>query len=566
MASAKKGQLTRYCRILQWIEDKDNDLACAIRDLCLDNMLVPRGGSPGVTFLYPKEKEYRDEIVRKAYSNDADDAVELIRSLIIPVAFHGTDDFKGNPPVGSHLGVKYEVKCVSEEGVDLVGGVKLTPADDFHPLTKCKDELAVWYVDAGRLPLSGKSYNAPQMVNRSRILRVTGRGEEISRREKLALTAEIAFKDAINNTNSDPYLVIVVSILHWLSKNQTELYMKLLPIIDWCPFITFYLLVQPYKKAAPEGYLIPDNILYGDTGAAWNDDTPTVSNYATAYESIMNSIAGQVETSAVDSGGELVVARVFSDQSSVKAEIEAVRMDILTTSTLEASINKIQEKYANLRIGNTMGGLSAVYPSATIAALPGSMSIWMDEFRFVIFAQLAQALKTRNPQGIDSVVEIGKILEIIRTKWPGNNYDAERQITRSINQGESNQGASALDANKLYLLKFWVNSSTFLHFAGPAGGQSGSINYNGPGSAQVYNNFDWVAMNLLRSNNRSVAIGGGRNARSYYGGPRPSQSYKGGQQSPARSYHGGHHQNQSYKGGQQSPARSYHVQPNLNLQ
>ena len=564
MASAKRGQLTRYCRILQWIEDKDNELACAIRDLCLDNMLVPRGGSPGVTFLYPKEKEYREEIVRKAYSDDADDAVKLIRSLIIPVAFHGTDDFKENPPVGSHLGVKYEVKSVAEGAVVLAGGVKLTPADDFHPLTSCTGKLlAVWYVDAGRLPLSGESYKAPREVSRSRILRVTGGDGGISRRVKLALNTEKDFMEGINQPmTSDPYLVNVVSILHWLRINQSELYTTLLPLLDWSPFITFYLLVQPYKK---DGYLIPDNILYGDTGAAWNGDTPTVNSYITEYESIMSSIAGQAEKTAVDQGGDQVVARVFSDSDSVKAEIREFRTIILAKTDLSECIVEIQNIYASLRVGDTMGDLSAVEPSATIAATPGSMSIWMDEFRFLIFARLAQALTTRNTQGGVSVNEIGEIIKDIRTDWPGNNYDAEIKITKPI----INQGVNVLNSDRFHLLRFWVNSSAFLHFAGPAGGQSGSIYFNGPdSSAQVFNNLDQIAESFLRSNNRPVAIGGGRNARSYHRGHQPckapARSYHGRQpcKAPARSYHG----LQSYNGGQQAPARSYHMHSNLNLQ
>ena len=36
MASKKKGQLTKYCRIFQWVQAKDPDFAGAIRDLCLE--------------------------------------------------------------------------------------------------------------------------------------------------------------------------------------------------------------------------------------------------------------------------------------------------------------------------------------------------------------------------------------------------------------------------------------------------------------------------------------------------------------------------------------------------
>ena len=85
-ASKKRDHLTKVCRIFQWIEGKDERFASAIRNLCMEGALSPGHSSPGLTFLYPEDAAYRAEICDKAYSDDADSAVTMIKALIIPDA------------------------------------------------------------------------------------------------------------------------------------------------------------------------------------------------------------------------------------------------------------------------------------------------------------------------------------------------------------------------------------------------------------------------------------------------------------------------------------------------
>jgi hypothetical protein len=43
----------------------------------------PGRNANGITFLYPKEKAYRQKIVNAAYSTDPNVAVDMIKSLVL---------------------------------------------------------------------------------------------------------------------------------------------------------------------------------------------------------------------------------------------------------------------------------------------------------------------------------------------------------------------------------------------------------------------------------------------------------------------------------------------------
>ena len=118
MASKKKS-LARHCRIFQWVEAQDPEFAAAIRDLCLEGTLAPGKKGNGVTFLYPNDPAYRGEIVALAYSDEADKAVRLVESLIVPDALHKASEFQARK-VGSRLGVPFTVESVSGEVAEWV--------------------------------------------------------------------------------------------------------------------------------------------------------------------------------------------------------------------------------------------------------------------------------------------------------------------------------------------------------------------------------------------------------------------------------------------------------------
>src|SRR3990172_7321550 len=129
MASKK---LQKYCRIFQWVDAKDSDLAGAIRDLCMEGALSG-GRHSGATFLFPSPG-VRKQIVKDAYSADPEKAIRLIEAHIVQDAVRTAAEFRKG--VGSRLGVALEVESGAGSSVVLKGGAKLKVAEDFHPLRK----------------------------------------------------------------------------------------------------------------------------------------------------------------------------------------------------------------------------------------------------------------------------------------------------------------------------------------------------------------------------------------------------------------------------------------------
>src|SRR3989344_3112871 len=117
MASKKTPKISKYCRIFQWIEEKEPRLAYVIRELCLEGHLSPSGRFPGITFLYPKDEKYLDDIIDK-FNSKPEEAEKIILSLIIPDALITGSDFTKNP-IGSRLGIKYTVEKADSDKVML---------------------------------------------------------------------------------------------------------------------------------------------------------------------------------------------------------------------------------------------------------------------------------------------------------------------------------------------------------------------------------------------------------------------------------------------------------------
>jgi hypothetical protein len=495
MASKKKGQLSKHCRIFQWVEAKDADLADAIRALCLEGTLSPSGRSPGVTFLYPKDKAYRDEIIDKAYSDEADEAAKLIESLIIPDALLQGADFQRRP-VGSRLGVKYDVESADRGKVKLASGVELVPADDFHPLARREGDLAVWIISKGRLPLSGESYRAPAPERRAKNGGARHGGDaSLNNRQLLAANTEGEFDRCMKQDKCrthNPYLAKVVSLLNFLKAKAGDVLLKVMPVLDYDPVVSFYLLLEPYKTRGD--YLIPDSILFGD--GAWNG-ADAYGNAVEEYKAVFRSMPGQEAMSATDSqSGQPVVPYVFRDRASVAAQIDVVRQQFGDLNPRQGP-QVVQDVYAILAFQNTIQGMGPVLPDSTKAALAGSKKLWQDELRFTVH----EALQTMRQMPYSTDV-FASIVRDLREAWPGNSYSDEIRLS-NLADLKTNVGPRP----ELLLLTKFVNSTDFLYMpVAPevVGGAWGSMD---PTDWQVYNRNAVALGNLQRTTGMIRAAG-----------------------------------------------------------
>jgi hypothetical protein len=487
MASKKKGQMVKQCRIFQWLEAQDPELAGAVRELCLDRLLEPPPGH-GVTFLYPQEKAYRDEIVDATYSADPESAIKLVESLIIPDALPKGADFKKRP-IGSRLGVRYAVESAEAGTVRLAGGVELVPAKNFSPFGRREHEIAVWAIAKGRLPLVGEAYTAPPRAERrgakgGRAVRGGANGA-LNNRQLLAGAAETEFDRCMRQDRCrahNPYLAKVVSFLNYLKARHPDLLLTLMPVLDYDPVVCFYLLFEPYKSVGE--YLVPEEVLFGD--GAWNG-AEAFGNAVEEYKAIFAAIPREQAPTATDPAtGQPAVPYVFRDHAAIAAQIDLVRRQFGALNPRQGP-QMVQDTYAALAAHNTIGGVGPVLPDTTLRALAGSKKLWQDEFRFIIH----EALQTMRATPYTTDL-FGSIVRDLRYAWPGDNYGRELRLSNV-----EDIRASVAPRDTLLLLGKFVYSTDFLYLAPPpeAVGEAAGSPTN-PTDWEVYNRNAAALANL----------------------------------------------------------------------
>ena len=267
MASKKKQQLQKFCRIFQWVEQKDPAFAGAISDLCMEGAL--RGGrSLGVTLLYPGA-DLRKEIVKEAYGPDPEKAIRLLEGHIVNPALHAAEDLEGG--AGTRRGVRLELEAGGGDAATLKGGAKIKKAADFTPLLK--DNITVWEVVGGVVPQEGPAYERPRRGRGGRgaeaAAAVGGAEKALSDRAGLAADVEGEYDKCMRADrcrSRDPYLAHAVSLLNFLKAAHPSTLQKVLPMVDRDPAVTFYLLVEPHKTTGER--VLRDSELFGKNG--WN--------------------------------------------------------------------------------------------------------------------------------------------------------------------------------------------------------------------------------------------------------------------------------------------------------
>lgn len=126
----KRSKSTVKNNLLNILEILDKDLFEVFDDLCLTYLLRPAHGSNGITFLYPKEKSYRQKIINSAYSANPDIAADMIRSLILQNNY--SSSFENNV---INLDQKLDIKATSEKYIVLENGLVLAFDKTFVPIS-----------------------------------------------------------------------------------------------------------------------------------------------------------------------------------------------------------------------------------------------------------------------------------------------------------------------------------------------------------------------------------------------------------------------------------------------
>lgn len=448
------------CTILSWVRQKDSEFADAIEQVCYDRALAPSVRTPQVTFLYPVDAAYRSEIVELAYGPKADDAVTMLESLTLPDVFARGTAF-GERPAGNRLKVKFVVKEARDDSVTLAGGVRLTRDKSFRPLASREGRIDVWCLAEGRAPTSGDKYEAPVPRARIRGGAVGGaaqtRADCLSARAALAAATETAYLAALcaqrRNRDApfaDPYLDRVVSLLNHLKATSPDALERVLPSLDYCPAVSFYLIFEPFKTSG-------DMLVSDDDYAAWGGAsvyTDAVAEYRAFFRTPLTAAPAR---------------------GAVGAAIDACRQSFRPGVSLP---DQVAALYARLASENAIGNVQPVLPAAAAAALGGCKKLWQDEFRFIIHAAVAKisgAFEVSQSDFIEDVVAFARL------SMPGNDYQRELRLAKKCSVVAPRFEIAALGA--------FVNSSDFLYL--PVAPEDAAEDWDGgapePSPEQMYN-------------------------------------------------------------------------------
>ena len=420
MASKKDNPDHKYCSIMKWIEEQDNDFANALKDICMENRLA------NATFLYPTDKAYRKEIIDKA-EKETEVGLALAESLIIPDVLVTENDFISRP-IGSKGGIKYEAELVGGK-VMIQKTVELAQAPTFRPLNKRTDRDAVWLIVKGKLPTTGEPFSPNSKRVKKGGAPDNGSGISSKKRSDYAQMLESKFiacacKD--NCSTQNPFLEAVVSLLNFLNEHHKEIFETIVPLIDSNPVIAFYILFEPYKLTGD--YLIPHGVLYSEDG--WNEQTQI----------------GNLKEDYLEFFTQTYPCLLYTDLDSVKSAISSARESC--GQVPPKAIPKVTEIYSQLIANNSINSASPIYPASTIKNLTADKKLWQDEFRITISKSLEDA-RVLPPSEKESSLK--KIFDNIKLTWPGDDYIKERRYTKKSAQDEAPVKRDGFEAISLFI-------------------------------------------------------------------------------------------------------------------
>jgi len=244
----------KYCHILQYIEQVDPELHAAIGNLCMARAFSPRRGLGGVTFLRPDAKsDVRKLIITETYGDNAEKAVDALRSLILLDCFKSASDWNSKKSdIPNALRQKVELKSADEKEVKLACGAVLKKDPKFTPRSD-RDNLSVYVLSGASIPLNGKE-STLEHSRKSKEKKVGGSwfGPN-SNDERKALLDRSNQKLLEDLEDSDQvYLDAVVSFLDWSRnkylKNDAHVYHSHVFVCGYGYFASFMTLFEPYTK------------------------------------------------------------------------------------------------------------------------------------------------------------------------------------------------------------------------------------------------------------------------------------------------------------------------------
>jgi hypothetical protein len=409
---------SKYCKLMQYINDRSPELGEVFERLCITSDLMPRHGENGVTLLYPKDDSYRKDIIKAMESGDEEGALKMVRSLIIPDYLRDLAEFK-RKAVGNRLGVAFTVESASTSGAKIAPDVELETSDFkwLKKFDKQEQNVNVFTVKKGRLPTEGKDkYAAPLRPKRTamnkEMKKVGGNNPRIKERVIKGLV------DAIMIGKDTEF---ACSLLVQIKQRDPARFKAVLPLLNWEPAVTVITLLN-----CDMADLIPEEL--GTFGTAKK------------YVELLNSGSGM--------NGTISGSQILTAQKNVRNGLrDASAVDI---------IPKIDAAYEALLKGGTIAGVGKALPDETLSLLgTTARKKWLDEMAYMVGT--AMNIVRTDPRSDRNMLE-----QLFMTYWcgpaSGTNYDSELYLmSKSVLLGSVDR-----QSNFNVLMRF-IGSSAFLH-------------------------------------------------------------------------------------------------------
>lgn len=460
--TSDKRKVQKYCRIFNWIQDYDEELADVMVNLCVDRIADVSKRTPSVTFLMPKGK-LRSEIIDLAYSNTPEKAVDMIISLVLPYGFSTVESFNSAQPtqIGNKLRYIFP-KIVNPNSKNVNFGDKLVIKSSINKLVPRDNfKIYVWDIESGQPPNNLNKYVAKQeyiIPDGSR--QVKGGScklDPISQlnarpRAIFAQTIEQLVREEIQKIHTkNPYLSVVVLLLQKLmNQNNYQVFLKIRPILDIDPIITFYLLLEPYKLVGE--YMVSDDIYNQRFFDTILKNKNVFIDPTEEFRKIMNT--------PIDEN-----YATFKDTKSVIEAVNGIRIKFLNDTEARLLPDEILKVYNHLEekneiksVSNENKAIGNIFPETLVAHYQNNHNkrLWQDEYRFII-GECLRTMKTE-PDADARLVVFNNLCNTLKINLRGDDYSNELCL-----MNYSDYPLTTCVRDRVRMMQYFVNSPDFLY-------------------------------------------------------------------------------------------------------
>jgi len=343
----------------KWLSSTYPEVASFFSELSeFDDLLKSKKLSDGFTFLLPNA-EYVENL-RQVAEEDEDAALERVCALFLPIHLRNVGDFRYNSEDIPNMR-NYKLPIYKIEGSTVfLGKSGKTKLNALQLNVECN--FSVFKVQGGAVPMG-----------RAKSSYLKKKRDEVRSREngavpkKAASGARCKLYDGLLHSR-DIYadcLNYVASFLKWLNKANKEIYEAILPLLDYCPITTFFILFEPYKG---DYYFIDDEL---------------INRWHCSHKPVKAPHKVLIKHLKASSGG-------YAHVRNFQITMSDIRNDVIDIKNVKSAAAAIASHYNNLVHNNVVGDAQNVLPDATWEYIKKksigqyNMKLFQDELRVYI--------------------------------------------------------------------------------------------------------------------------------------------------------------------------------------